>query len=125
MAGPFSHTLSAPLLKYLEARGLLLSLEAREALRQSLTLLILAVVCCTGILIAWMLLTTALVGLLTEWLGGSWLKAVAVTGGLHVAIVAAAAVLMWRRFKSGGWFADTLRELKNDRAWIQGQTVKS
>lgn len=124
VSGPFAHSLSAPVLKYLEARGMLLSIEAKEALRQSITLLVLAVLICIGLLISWMLLTTALVGLLTQWLGGSWLKAVSITGGIHIALVVAAAMVMWLRFKNSNWFADTLRELKKDRTWIQGQTVK-
>lgn len=114
-----SHRLIAPILKYLEGRGLLLSIEAREALRQIIALLILTVICCIVLFAGWLLTATAVVGLLTKFIGWFWVKAVAITAGIHVLIAAGIALLIWRRIKRATWFADTLKELKNDRIWLQ------
>ena len=116
----FSHRLLRPLLKYLEGRGLLLSIEAKEAVAQAAMLLILAVVCCVTLFVAWILLATALVGVLTNSLGWHWMKAAAVTGAIHLVGTALAGALIWWRATRGAWFADTLNELKKDRLWLRG-----
>lgn len=114
-----AHRFMGPILTYLEGRGLLLSIEAKEALRQVISLLILTVTCCVVIIAGWLLLATAVVGLLTKFIGWFWVKAVAVTGGIHVLIAAGLALLIWRRLKQATWFADTLNELKKDRVWLK------
>ncbi|MES2925124.1 MAG: YihY/virulence factor BrkB family protein, partial [Verrucomicrobiota bacterium] len=81
-----SHRLFAPILKYLEGRGLLLSIEAREALQHVISLGIWLAVAVVAIFAGWLLLATTLVGVLTHWLGWSWLKATGVAGGIHILI---------------------------------------
>jgi uncharacterized membrane protein YqjE len=116
----FAHRLFEPILKYLEGRGVLLSLEAKEALVQAAVLLILAAVCCVTLFVAWTLLATALVGLLMNHFDWHWLKAVSVTGGVHVLVTVGAGLLIWRRATHGAWFAETFNELKKDRVWLRG-----
>lgn len=114
-----SHKFITPILKYLEGRGFLLSIEANEALRQIIGLLIMTAICCVVIFAGWLLLATAIIGLLTTFVGWFWVKAVAVTGGIHVLMAAGIAVVIWRRLRKATWFADTLNEFKNDRTWLQ------
>lgn len=114
-----AHKILGPILKYLEGRGMLLSIEAKEALRQIIVLLILTVTCCVVIFAAWLLLATAVVGLLTKFIGWFWVTAVAVTGGIHVLIAAGLTLLIWRHLQKATWFSDTLNELKKDRLWLK------
>ncbi len=121
----FSHQLVAPILKYIEGRGLLLSIEAREALQQVSALIIFLTIAVVAIFAGWLLLATALVGVLTSYLGWYWVKAAAIAGGTHILIALVVGLLMWKRITKTGWFADTLNELKKDRTWLHGKTTKS
>lgn len=121
----FRHRLIEPLLKYLEGRGLLVSVEAKEALQQAITFLIIASVMLITLFAGWLLLATALVGALTGWLGWNWVSAAAAAGGLHVVVAAALGLLGWLKFGRTTWFAETFKELKNDRLWLKGQATKS
>jgi uncharacterized membrane protein YqjE len=116
----FAHRLFEPILKYLEGRGVLISIEAKEALVQGAGLLILAAVCCVTLFVAWTLLAIALVGLLMNHFDWTWLKAVSVTGAIHLLVTAGAGLLIWRRATHGAWFAETFNELKKDRIWLRG-----
>jgi membrane protein len=116
----FSHRLFDPVLKYLEGRGMLLSIEAKEALGQAVTILILAAVACVTLFVAWSLLAIALVGLLANHFDWPWVHAVALTGGAHLLVVIVVALLIWRRVVKGAWFAETFKELKKDRIWLRG-----
>lgn len=116
----FSHRLFDPVLKYLEGRGLLLSIEAKEALGQATSILILAAVCGVTLFVAWSLLALALVGVLTSYLDWFWVKAVAITGGAHLLGSAAVGLIIWKKVTSGTWFAHTFNELRKDRLWLRG-----
>jgi membrane protein len=116
----FAHRLFEPILKYLEGRGVLISIEAKEALVQASGLLILAAVCCVTLFVAWTLLAIALVGLLMNHFDWHWLKAVSVTGAVHLLVTVGAGLLIWWRATHGAWFAETFNELKKDRIWLRG-----
>ncbi len=116
----FTHRLFDPLLRYLEGRLQLLSIEAKESLVQGGMLLIIASVCGVGLFVGWTLLAVTLIGLLTEHFGWYWVTAVGVSAGLHLAVAAGAALLLWKRSVKGAWFAQTIAELRKDRAWLKG-----
>ena len=119
------HSLLAPILKYLQGRGLLISLEARQALQHVISLCIWLAIAVISIFAGWLLLATSLVGALTHWLDWSWLKAAAVAGGLHILVALVAGLLMWKRLTTARWFTHTINELKKDRAWLTTQTTKN
>ncbi len=116
----FTHRLFEPLLRYLEGRLQLLSIEAKESLVQGGMLLIIASICGVGLFVGWALLAVTLIGLLTEHFGWYWVTAVGVSAGLHLAVAAGAALLLWKRSVKGAWFAQTIAEFRKDRAWLKG-----
>lgn len=119
-----THRMVVPFLKYLEGRGLLFSIEAREALQQVIGLVIWLAVAVLAILAGWLLLATALVGVLTSNLGWSWVRATGVAGVAHLLIALTAGYVMWRLLTKARWFSDTLNEIKKDRAWLRQKTTK-
>ena len=121
----FSHRLMAPILKYLEGRGLLLSIEAREALQHVVALVIWLAVAVVAVFAGWLLLATALVGVLTSCLGWFWVKATAIAGAAHILIALTAGFVMWKRLTKARWFSDTLNEFKKDRIWLKSRTTKN
>jgi uncharacterized membrane protein YqjE len=116
--------LSEPLLRYLEARGVLLSIEAQEALLEVMRLLIFAGIAGAAAFMGWVLLTATLVNVLMVSAGWHWVKAAAVLGIAHIAL--AVIFLLAARHRLGGlrFFRETLNELKKDREWIATQTHK-
>ena len=126
MAPPaFSHRLVAPILNYVEARGLLLTIEAREALQHVVGLVIWLAIAVVAVFAGWLLLATTLVGVLTGALGWSWVKATAVAGATHILIALTAGLVMRKRLTTACWFADSLNELKKDCAWLTTRTTKN
>lgn len=118
-----THKLMAPILKYLEGRGLLLTIEAGEALQQVVILVVWLSVAVVAVFAGWLLLATALVGVLTGYLGWPWVYATAVAGAVHILVALTAGLVMWKRLSAARWFADSLNELKKDCAWLR--TTKS
>jgi uncharacterized membrane protein YqjE len=121
----FSHSLTTPILKYVEARGLLFGIEAREALQNSVTVVAWLAIGAVAAFAGWLLLVTSLVGVLAHYLDGSWVKATAIAGGVHVLLAVTAALVTRNRLTTVRWFADSLDELKKDRAWLHTQTTKN
>jgi uncharacterized membrane protein YqjE len=121
----FSHRLVGPILKYLEGRGQLLTIEAREALQQVAGLVIWLAIAVVAVFAGWLLLATTLVGVLAGYLGWSWVTATAVAGAAHILIALAAGLVMRKRLTTVCWFADSLNELKNDSAWLKTRTTKN
>ncbi|MBK1817999.1 YihY family inner membrane protein [Luteolibacter yonseiensis] len=114
----FFQRLTGPFLKYVEARGTLLTIEAREALRHVVTLVVWLAIAIVAIFAGWLLLVTTLVGWLVSYLGWSWVGAAGITGGGHILVAAVAGLMMWGRIAKARWFADTLNELRKDREWL-------
>jgi len=121
---PIHSAFGASLLKYLEARGVLLSIEASDALGQILGVVVTTAAAGIAVFAGWLLLATAAVGLLMYSTGWPWTWATALTGGIHV--LAAVILLVWvrHRLSTSTWFADTIRELKKDSAWLRARTTK-
>ncbi len=122
--GAPSRGLSEPFLRYLEARGVLLSLEAQEALGQGLRLLVFVGIACSCLFVAWLLLTGLAVDLLMKQAQWSWQQAVGALGGLHLFLAVLFLLAVKNRLASMRWFGDTINEFKKDRAWLASQTGK-
>jgi uncharacterized membrane protein YqjE len=114
--------LSEPLLRYLEARGVLLTIEAQEALQYVIRVLIFAAFVAAVAFMGWVLLTAALVHVLMTAMGWHWVKAVTVLGGTHVALAVIFLLVMRNRLGKLRFFRDTLNEFKKDRQWLASQT---
>lgn len=121
----FTRRLATPILKYLEARGLLFGIETREALQHAIAVIVWLAVGAIAFFAGWLLLATSLVGALSMHLGWSWMKATAIVGAAHIPVALTAALVTWNRFTTASWFADSLNELKKDRAWLKSQTSKN
>jgi membrane protein len=121
-AGPptWRHRIVQPLLKYLEGRGLLASIEAKEALQSVVAILLGGLASIIVIFAGWLLLATALVGMLTHVLKWGWIAAAATTGGLHVVLAACLCAVTWRKFSVTVWFQETIQQLREDRIWLRG-----
>lgn len=116
--------LSSSLAAYLEARSVLLTIEAQEAVQQVLRTLVFAIIGAITALTGWGLVVAALIGLLVEQSGWHWLKAAMVVGGGNLLVAFIFLLAMSKRLSSMRWFADTLNEFKKDRAWLARQTGK-
>ena len=119
---PSPRGLSEPLLRYLEARGFLLSIEAQEALQFVIGVGILAGIGAAAAFMGWVLLTAALVSVIMERAGWHWVKAVTVLGGAHMLLALIFLVAMRSRLRGLRFFKETLNEFKKDRAWLASQT---
>jgi len=113
------HRLVQPLLKYLEGRGLLASLEAKEAFQNMVNILIAALASVIAVFASWLLLATALVGTLTYLLKWHWIGAAAATGGLHVVLAIVLCGITWKKYSGTTWFAETISELRKDRLLLR------
>jgi uncharacterized membrane protein YqjE len=116
--------LTEPLLRYLEARGILLTIEAQEALQQVLRVLLFVGVAAAAAFMGWVLLTAALVHVLMAAAGWSWFRAVTVLGIAHVALAIAFVLAVRQRVGGLRFFKETLNEFKKDRVWLASQTHK-
>jgi len=121
----FTHRLVTPVLKYLEGRGLILEMETREALQQVVTVIVWVAFGVIAAFAGWLLLATALVGAFSVYLEWSWMKATAIVGAAHLLVALTAGFVTWNRLTTARWFADSLNELKKDRAWLKTQTTKN
>ncbi|MGV3660293.1 MAG: YhjD/YihY/BrkB family envelope integrity protein [Prosthecobacter sp.] len=120
----FGSPLFAPLLKYIEGRGLLLSIEAKEAFKQILGLLALVLVGAVVIFTGWLLLANALVEWIVQLTQWSRMQASLAAGGVHVLIALILGLWIWRSLSVSRWFADTLNEFRKDRTWLRGHHQK-
>jgi uncharacterized membrane protein YqjE len=116
--------LSEPLLRYLEARGVLLTLEAQEALQQLMRVLIFTGVAAMAAFMGWVLLTAALLSFVMEKTGWSLMAAVTVLGAAHGVLALLFLLLVRSRLGRLRLFAETLNEFKKDRVWLASQTHK-
>jgi uncharacterized membrane protein YqjE len=65
------------------------------------------------------------VGFLAKVLEWEWMTVAAVTGGVHVLLIAGIGLWIWKRLKGMKWFSRTFEELNHDRQWLKGTTVNA
>lgn len=119
-----SSGLSEPFLRYLEARGILLTLEAQEALGQVVRVLIFVGLAGAAIFIGWLLLAGVVADLLMTQARWSWQAAAGALAGFHLFVAFIFLLATRNRLASMRWFGDTINEFRKDRAWLSSQTGK-
>ncbi|MFZ4766029.1 MAG: phage holin family protein [Roseimicrobium sp.] len=110
--------LSEPLLRYLEARGILLTIEAQEAFGQIVGVLLLAGLGGAATLVGWLFFAACAASMMTTQWNWSWQGAASVLGALHLLAALAFFFAMKRRLTGLNWFTDTLQEFKKDSTWL-------
>lgn len=117
--------LKSSLVRYLEARGVILSLEAQEAALHLGNAIALAVVAIIAAFTGWFLLVAAMVSVLTHLMNCRWHTSALILGGMHVFVAVVLFFLIKNRLASVRWFADTVNEFKKDREWLTHPTEKN
>jgi uncharacterized membrane protein YqjE len=117
-------SLVAVLLRYFEARGILLSIEAQEAFRQVLSSVVWCVVALVFAFTGWLLVVSSAVALVSKLRGWPLAQTALVAGGLHVLFAVIVFVVVMRRLSTGRWFAHTMNEFQKDREWLAQQNEK-
>ncbi len=119
-AGGSSYSaIPAGLLRYLEARGVLLSVEGQEAAQHLLRVVFWSVVAAIFGLSAWLLLMAGGVCYLADKSGWTWVQATVAGGLANLILTAVCVVAFWRRLSSARWFEHTLSEFGKDRKWLE------
>ena len=110
--------LGEALLRYVEARGVLLSVEGQEAVQHVLGVMLRGVLAAIFGFTGWLLLMVGVVSCLTVRTGWSWGQVTVAVGlgNLILAMLLAYAAL--RRVHATRWFEHTLSEFRKDRAWL-------
>lgn len=117
-----SKSLAALILKYLEGRGIILAIEAREASQQVVVMILWLLMSAMAAFAGWLLLAVSLVEALSARSGWSWAMASATVGSAHIVIALGLALAVMKRLSSARWFPDSINEIKKDRTWLRKQT---
>ncbi len=117
--------LPASVLRYLEARGVLVTIEAQEAFQQILRALALGTVAVVLSFTGWLLVMAGVVALLVAKTGWSWMKASVLVGGAHVLLGVLLFMLLMKRLTRTRWFEQTMNEFGKDRKWLAHHNEKS
>lgn len=107
-----------PLLRYLEARGVLVSIEAQEAAQHLLRAVLRAAIAAMLAFSGWVMLMFSLAHYLHDSLGWSWAGVGFVVGLGNLLLAGLVALAAWRCLTSARWFEHTLKEFGKDRAWL-------
>ena len=116
-AGHFG-VLPAALLRYLEARGVLLSIEGQEAAQHLLHVVFRGVLAAIFAFTGWLLMMAGVVFYLAIRNGWSWARVTVALGLVNLVLGMVFAFAASRRISSTRWFEHTLSELGKDRAWL-------
>lgn len=117
--------LPASVLRYLQARGVLVTIEAQEAFQQILRALALGTVAVVLVFTGWLLVMSGAVTLLAAKLGWSWMMASVIVGGAQVLLGALLFMLLMRRLSRTQWFENTMNEFGKDRKWLAHHNERS
>lgn len=105
-------------LRYLEARGILLSVEGQEAVQHLLSVVLRGVIGAIFAFTGWLLLMAAVVAYLESETGWSWVLVTAVVGLVNLILAGIFAFAASHRLGTARWFEHTLSEFGKDRAWL-------
>lgn len=100
---------------YVEARGTLLQIEAREAGTKFSTILVLAVLLSGSFLVAWMLAMPALIWLVAETQGWPWWYVALGAAALHLLFALLFSISLLMRLKKLRVFEETFHQFQRDR----------
>ena len=117
--------LLAALVRYAEARGRLLQLEAREAGGQLVALLLLAVAGAGCLFAGWLVALPALVWWLAAALDRPWPQMALALAAAHLALGLVALAALRRHLRRLALLEETFRQFDKDRAWLRGDTPAS
>lgn len=110
--------LPVALLRYLEARGVLLSVETQEAVLHLLRVAMRAAVAAILGFTGWLFLMVSLAWYLTTKYGWSWPEVMVALGGGNLVLATIFAFTASRKVIATRWFEHTLNEFAKDRAWL-------
>jgi uncharacterized membrane protein YqjE len=110
--------LPASLLVYLEARGVLLTIEAREAFDHLVRSAAWGAVAAMLAFSGWLPLMAALIWLGTGWTGWQWWEVSLVAGGAHLVLAACVFLIVMRRLRGVRLFEHTVHQFRKDREWL-------
>jgi uncharacterized membrane protein YqjE len=113
-----SGMLPEALLRYLEARGVLLSVEGQEAAQHLLRAVFRTVLAAIFGFTGWLMLMAGVVGYLAVTKGWPWAPVTAAVGLGNLVLALVAAFAAARRITATRWFEHTLSEFGKDRAWL-------
>ncbi|HEY2573136.1 MAG TPA: phage holin family protein [Verrucomicrobiaceae bacterium] len=111
-------SLPAALLRYLEARGVLLSVEGQEAAQSLLQAVFRGAMAAIFGFTGWLLMMAGLVIILVTRVDWSWAQAAVAVGLVNLVCATVFAYAASRRITATPWFQHTLSELGKDRAWL-------
>ena len=114
----------AAMLRYLEARGVLVTLEAQEAFGLILSSVVWCAVAVVLAFTGWLLVVASAVKLIATLQGWPLAPTALAVGALHVLLAAGAFMVTMRRLTAARWFAHTLNEFQKDREWLAQQNEK-
>ncbi len=117
--------LPASVLRYLEARGVLVTIEAQEAFQQVLRALALGTVAVVLGFTGWLLVMAGAVTVLAAKTGWSWMMASVILGSAHVLLGVLLFMLLMSRLSRTRWFEQTMNEFGKDRKWLAHHNEKS
>jgi len=116
-AGPARSLLQAGL-GYIEARGQLLQVEAKEAAGQVSRIATYGSVGLFMVMMAWLIATPAGIVLAAEKFAMRWEHVALITAGAHVVLGAVFLIAVRIRSRALRPFEESLNQLKEDRAWL-------
>ena len=111
-------TLPDALLRYLEARGVLISIEAQEAAQYLLRVVFRGVLAAIFGFTGWLMLMGGIVSYLALSKGWSWTQVTVAVGLVNLVLAVIFALGAYRLISSTRWFEHTLKEFGKDRAWL-------
>ncbi len=106
-------------LRYIEARGELLQIEAAEAGSRSVGILVTIIVTITALVFGWLLALPALVWITAEKIGWHWSQVSLAMAGIHLLIFAVGFLVFRIKIKRLRIFEGSLGELQKDREWLK------